>query len=774
MRYYNPTVTQAQSTYVPVELPWDAIAKAGATKQDTHNKEVVAVDELQKALNIQGGYRTQQRAKELADRYRPEFEKVTEELQTTGGVSGGAGKVSKLINTLKSDTEYQDIMADQAMKASGEPDKITTSQGFNTFAQNFLDSKTGQYKQTKAGERFDGRWYNAVTPGDPQKEFKPYYDQLHDVISQKYGDNIQEQANSDGSITLIQNGTKTVGVISKGELRTIANNLLKQDPNFRTKQSFVYSEAKHNQDYGQDWVDQDGNVQKGSQWSDNDNAELFVDNYLNNKKEEQEIQRIVGTRKGTSVNGNGDDDGGGNYNVLKSVFENLYRPKPSKGADGRPTTTTGTTTVGDKTMAALVGGNIDDKGKTTVNLTGRVIYLTTSDQMAAEGNKIISNRKAIVLNDEYNQVKEGIIKNITPDQRRIFLNTKYPGLLQKGSINPSTEGSGWLVEYPENKGDWSESSLSSTDLADRPGTKIYHIVNGKKVYAKETYTEAVENANNQIAKNDKSTNAIRLKALSQGIDLDSEETKKYIEQEASKSNTEEGKVITGFNQALQAGVLNGEFKFNSATDGDNVLTDREGNMFGRGYITMHPDQIKNMMPDNLILPGGGYETLLEKGIIKKSWSEDGTLMYQVPVTLKSDDNTDNMTMNSQINMWGNDANTEKVITAYKTENANLLNAKRGEAQAANIEKALNTKQYKAEDLITDLESVNDETGKVQAAVAQAKLITNEKKRNEELADIWLYVSNQAAWIEKNKPAATSPPAGKQQGQWAQTPATPLQ
>lgn len=767
MRYYNPTVTQAQSTYVPVELPWDAIAKAGAQKQDTYNKEVVAVDDLQKALNIQGGYRTQQRAKELADKYRPEFEKVTEELQTTGGVSGGAGKVSKLINTLKADTEYQDIMADQAMKASGKPDEITTTQGFNTFAQNFIDKKTGQYKQTKAGERFDGRWYNAVTPGDPQKDFKLYYDQLHDVISQKYGDNIQEQANSDGSITLIQNGTKTVGVISKGELRTIANNLLKNDPNFRPKQPFVYAEAIHNQDYGQDWVDQDGNVQKGSQWSDNDNAELFVDNYLNNKKEEQQIQRMVGTKKGTSGINTGADDGGGNYNVLKSVVENLYRPKPSKGADGRPTTTTGTTTVGDKTMAGLIGGNIDEKGSTTVNLTGREVYLTTPQQVVSEGKEVITNRKAIILNGEYNQVKEEEKAKIVPLQRRMAMNTKYPGLettAPDGTRILNTKGTGWLVEYDET-GDW-----DSTNIEEKP-IKIYHMVNGKKVYAKETYSEAFKNNEDNIINSSKTIKNLKLKALSQGIDLDSKETKKYIEQEASKSNTEEGKVITDFNQALQAGVLNGEFKFNSATDGDNVISDKEGNMFGRGYIAMFPDQIKNMLPDNLILPGGGYETLLEKGIIKESYSADGTLMYQVPVTLKSDDNTDNMTMNTQINTWGNDANTEKVINAYKTENANLLNAKRGQAQAANIEKALNTKQYKAEDLITDLESINDETGKLQTAVAQAKLMTNEKERNEVLADIWLYVNNPAALIEKNKPPMQN--VGKSQGGWSQTPATPL-
>ncbi len=96
-RYQNSQLVRPISQYAPAPLKY--IDEAGQALQEGSDKGMLAVDALQQALNIKGGYKTQQRAKDLVNEYKPQLDQVAAELSSTGNISGGIGKVSKLINT---------------------------------------------------------------------------------------------------------------------------------------------------------------------------------------------------------------------------------------------------------------------------------------------------------------------------------------------------------------------------------------------------------------------------------------------------------------------------------------------------------------------------------------------------------------------------------------------------------------------------------------------------------------------------------------------------
>lgn len=721
------------SSYVP--LPLERIAAVGAMKQDLYDKAMA--EYLDASKEIIGGNVTKDQAKFLNDRKDKDLSAMVDEAAKTDNYNQLKYQVKSYAEKLKSDPLYQGIEEDK--KLSDAANKTILEQGSHVYVQDYWDPTANKYNQLDVSTPFTAGVYKTIKPGDPQKEFKPYYDQLHDIIKQTYGNDIQEQVNSDGSINLVQNGTKVVRSISRDELKTLARGLSKIDPNFNALDSFTYAEALNNK------------TNPNKKWSAEDNLDIFVNNYLNNKYEESDLQKVIRTIKADDDGSGGGGSGKGKTlvdqdNIYGDILDSIYTSKPKKDETGKTVETTGTTSVNDKQMASIVGGDIIDNNNIT-NLTGRKIYLTTPEQVVAEGKDIIDNKKAVYLYEELANMKKNIIN---------------------GKLNP-------FIERLKNP----QSPEAATGYIDPKTNDRYYLDAANNIHVqKNSEGPSKIFSTEEFITSQPEYQQVKLKALSQGIDLDSPEIQKSI-----LRNTHGNVQVAAFNKALEAGVLNGNHVLHAAKDGDNIITDAEGNMYGRNYVELTENELDNILPDPWG-PGAGWKDLRDmkdsKGnplILKPAYrvNKDGstTLVYQVPVTIQSSENTNDITRNSQLSIYGTDNTTQETINKLQQVNANKQNYYKGAAQANNISKALNSGAIKSTELISNLKNLNDPTGIIKQALDEVDKIKDVKSKNEQLADIWLLANNFDAWTSKHK-SETPTNVGKQEEGWTKTAAKPLQ
>lgn len=104
MRYYNPTVTQAQSTYVPVELPWDAIAKAGAQKQEMQDKLTAELAGITPDVATLSG------DKEDYLKKKAEIDAKVQSIYDIGDLASNKGQVIKAINDVRKEYSPQGLL----------------------------------------------------------------------------------------------------------------------------------------------------------------------------------------------------------------------------------------------------------------------------------------------------------------------------------------------------------------------------------------------------------------------------------------------------------------------------------------------------------------------------------------------------------------------------------------------------------------------------------------------------------------------------------------
>ena len=731
--HYDP-ISQA---YNPTTLKY--MDEAGASLQKSSDDQLAGLSELQKTLNIVGGRKSTSLAKEFVNQYEPEIQKIYDDIAANGNTKGGLAKIAQIKNKITSSPIYNYIKEDEAYvpyadKLGLNPETRDQSQSIND-----LYNPNGSWKQVtmdQAKNGFDANIYGEVRNKNFQEDHQDIYAKIKEQ-STKIGGPVsgltyKEIPDGMGGMVLagfdVSNQVVRTG-ISREDVAALANNITKDKTNWNTHESVRFRDlqSKKNNGVGYDQSD-------------------YINDLVNNfpgyygKDSDLTTEKQVSAKsKMSSSSGSGNTNSPYNMdNIYGDILDNIYTDKVKKGENGKPVLTTGTTSVNEKQMSALVGGEIKN-GDMITSLTGRRVYLTTPEQVVKEGKSIIDNRKAVEFQAELNLMQNNIINR---------LNNPESPELATGYIDPKNGLSYSRVGLGKN------SYISEKDLS-IPGGKGLRKLTEK-----------------QFAETQNEYKSIKLKAIAQGIDLDDPKTI-----EAIKDSTKEDEVITTFNQALAEGALNGEFKLIPAKDGDNVITDKEGNMYGRNYVEMSKDQISNISPDNFWTTGGGYETLLEKGIIKKSWTKnvDGssTLMYQVPVTIQSDDNTDNITRNSQLSIYKDDDKTQASINTLQQVNANKQNYYKGLTQSKNIESALNNKKYSSSDLVKDLSEVEDSSGLIKTVLDRINDLKDDKSKNKELSDLWLMTNNHPAWIEKHKEDEDTADVGKSQGDWVQTPANPL-
>lgn len=679
------------SSYVP--LPLERIAAVGAMKQDLYDKAMA--EYLDASKEIIGGNVTKDQAKFLNDRKDKDLSAMVDEAAKTDNYNQLKYQVKSYAEKLKSDPLYQGIEEDK--KLSDAANKTILEQGSHVYVQDYWDPTANKYNQLDVSTPFTAGVYKTIKPGDPQKEFKPYYDQLHDIIKQTYGNDIQEQVNSDGSISLIQNGTKVVRSISRDELKTLARGLSKIDPNFNALDSFTYAEALNNK------------TNPNKKWSSEDNLDIFVDNYLGNKYEESELQKVIGTRKAA-----GDGLGKGNESAntdghvrLIQHLDNMHNSPDSSSVSNTAD------------MAAWNNGRDNKDGTVSINTTNTPIYLqigkTSNDAVGAEDQ--IKLNKAIDLKGRLNQVvdKNTKIIDTLPDN---LSDASYKEYRQYNSSNPNDfktyyKRKGYAVVIEEDNLTGKKKELSYETFHETP-------------YFKEHI--AAINAHDEDYKK------INSAANKENIDLNDPSLTTRIDK-VSKND-----IIRDFTIGIKN--LSGEVKI-VPSSGKNTFEDSEGDVITKNDAVFTKSQLAQVFGQDSWFWDSGYKKLETAGLIKATGKLDdkGDMIYSVPIYTKVNQDVGTMTEAMQrYNYSGEDGNLPEYL--FKNLNQDITKANttaaryKTEKQISSFNKAFNAAPDKFKlnwnlslnDATSDIKNVMEARGDSKESIDNFLSVINTRKK----------------------------------------------
>jgi len=577
------------SSYVP--LPLKEIELGYKEQQKKYDDAMAAVAD---APVITGGNSTKTVAQGLENEKNNFLKSVVDEAVETKDYGQVKNKIKAYKNQLEANPYYQGILTDKTLSAGA--DAIITADKDRQVAQDYFDYDKGESNQV-TDKPFTADHHAAIAPPDTPKIFKPYYDQIQDVIEQQINPDgsLEKQFNPDGSISYIQNGTKIVRNVTRDELRKIAQPLM-NDASFRALDPFGYNKLRHKQIFGKDILDENGNViEKGSQWDDNnDPLDIFVDNYLKTKREETETQKLLYTTKVPKDDSTGGGGGG--------------RTKKEAGPVDNPTLNivreaheTGGAMVNGDQAAAIIGGTSDKSGHVTVNATGRDFYLNVGNAgntpEQAEENALIG--RTIPLKAKEIQIKKenAELLKVLPESQaeaRNNLDAKY------------ITGSG--PNYSEKI--YSKRPGRNSGLMQMEAQYVeYDSRTGKERVMDEKEFEKTEYYKNKFASiNEKDPRYIQLKkdAAKADVDLDDKDINAKIDKIGDAES------ISLMNSMLNN--IKGEITFMPAA-GKNFTGDDIGNSLLSGDVFASTEQMRTISPDNDILPGGGFEELEKQGLI---------------------------------------------------------------------------------------------------------------------------------------------------------------
>lgn len=731
-RFFNRDFGNYIDQFVP--LPLQEIAQAGANKQNVYDKGMESA--LEESKPIVGGNVTKDQASELNKKIHNDISSMVQDAQKSDNYNQLQYKIKDYANNLRSNPIYQGIELDKQL--SPIADKQTLDQGFSDNVQNFYDPKTKSYKQLDVNTPFSAGVYSSVTPGDPQKEFKPYYDQLQDVIKQTYGDNIEQQVNQDGSITLIQDGVKTVGSISKDELRNIANNLQDTDPNFKTLQSFNYAKAKNEQQFG--------GPEHGNVWDKNDNSELFVNNYLKNKHDETQIQKIVGNIKapkgGSGRSGSGEGSSSGELpNDIMKMHENLDRSHD------------GTTSIDNFTAGAVLGGTYSKAdGYTTIHVNSDTpTFLSIPSKISGVSNPKdgVEISKAIPYQQKINQIRNG-----------------FKDVLQEATSN----GSPWIDPKTGNDYFMDTNGIIHENTLQKAGDNSHYQNNKLSL--------------DQFIQKQDIYNQVNKDALNNGVNLNDPKYRQALK----TKNPDDLKALNEV--ALNISNLQGDYNFVTDPNSKNAFTGSDGNEYISGYIIADEDELSNILPQDFIDGWGtsGYKKAITLGVIDKlpMKSKDGVVRYKVPMIRKSESNIDDMVSNQMLSKYGDSKTVLDQIKGKQDEARSYKQDRVDRIDTNNFiglykNDGVNTQNKVRENIKSIFKDNIDIQNKFDDQYTQI-ITSNESSENKAKA---LYLLNLNAQAATGDPDAMDKynrlyskftggnDVGKSQEEWTKTPSNPL-
>ena len=299
-RFSTTGTSEYTSQHVP--LPFDTISKMGEQVKLEHDTADAAAAIAK--TDIQGGLATQEHAKALNAKKNALLAEAQDRAEKTGNYGRLTQDVKQIASTVQNDPLYQGIQRDIAMTKLVNEQRMDPNHPY--VVQNYADEK-GNVKQLSPDQAFDESYYNVVTPGNTNKEYKPLFDQVKPIVSKIYEQPVTktwiDEMGKEHTQTL-QEGVEAEG-LRRDRVKEMLKNYIKLDPSALNQQSRFYSNALSKK-------------QKGVGLTEDEHLDEITNAFLGEYNTEKEIQKLGADKvtsplkdaSGRTKSGvTGDDDG---------------------------------------------------------------------------------------------------------------------------------------------------------------------------------------------------------------------------------------------------------------------------------------------------------------------------------------------------------------------------------------------------------------------------------------------------------------------------------
>ena len=619
----NPYTKPAPAEFLPYDKEF--LLRAGELSQKRADETEASFDEADRlASTIQGGYRTQDRAQAYRDKLRANLNTIADKLSTSD-ITGGKFALKKLVSSTLADPEFNSIMEDQKQKEIVS--KQMQEQQFPNSVQDFYNSESG-FTQTSQGERFNPNWYQQVNPGDSQKEFKPYYDQIKANVFKHFDPATMEMYTDDQGNArsyLVQNGQE-VEKISQQDVYNYGLQLAKTDPNFSALQSINYDKAKYNQN-----VKKSG-VENLPEYGAENQAELFKSNFLGAYHRERDAQPKILNTTSSKSNGSGKSNTPLDTGIPNEISDAIV----TLGDNGKAHVRT-------PTLVAFAGGSYDPKTKeSTIHIddASRPVYLNLPLNVtgAKDNNDNIDFQKIIPFKAAFEQAKNKLYNDFYETQQNTMKSQvdsegNHYTILPDGKVGMTT-----AQEYPQrtNGGGYT------------------------KVLSKDEFSTMF------LSQTDEGKNIIQKANDIAGIDI----TDPTLNEKLKKFNSNKDADV--YSQiALATNSITGDFSFSTDETGDNMYISSQGTPVVKGYTYLDQEDIEHYIPD--------YKKALDLGLIQKGKNRKDPVSgkyaetYKIPIIREIDSDVEQSTYNYMENAYSSRKDIDELKQSYGTQSLNSLN-----------------------------------------------------------------------------------------------------
>lgn len=735
------------STYIP--LPVEFMAKALEAKQGQYDNALAQADAAEEAFKINAIDQHQKFKKQKQDEYNSKLTEISDYIVKTGDTSR-AREIKSLANRWKNDADVNEM---QMSKTQWDLDqaailKATNDRVYNERNNPFIGFTGANSDGTMQGYRAKGV--------RPTKDYTAGADLAID--------NIKANLDSTGEYV---------------DQTKVLNTAMQVAP------TFLMSENN------QDFIDEAFGRQMPaySQLTPELQAQLvpLAANYLAKRAAPQIFQKDIAVKdsSGSSSNNGDSTSKTGGYNVLLNTLQ-------AADANG------GKTLVQNiDTFSSMFNGQtveVEDpktKAKTRavqVDLTGRDIVIAPKEFSSKNAQDFTENMNVLKNHNNYKaevepvdkKLKELKLKRSNLDENIFFKNEDFK-VTDNGNtrqeVNPESLAYNYTESFREEFGIPKEVPLylngktgavfvgnkttkgvrgpSSFDLLPKAVQDKYIKRMGEAPEAgdedfsiQSTLVAGDENVKRRLLESAKSKTetalTIKQKALKQkyrdlGYDVDNKKTASKI----SEIQSSDMQKYADLNQIVTS--LDGEYIIKPSMDKDNVIVDKNGNIYGNGRVVV----------TGSILEEKGVDYKKYKDIIKPVSGEgvsvgwDNDAEYSLPISIQSKGSAGEKVSSVQVGTFGNDAGTENNLESMSQDVDNYISNSKlktsGKATLDIVDETL-SKPNGYQNIMQEVSGyVNSlEEGPKQAyikLVAEINAVADLKARNKEVRQLYLMLKN---------------------------------
>ncbi len=373
-------------------LDWNFMAKAKELQDNRQGKLIDLLGDAGSKLPLEGGYATQEVAKEynknidsVLESFRDRIVKGENPMKVYADLRSAASRI-------QTDPVYQGVVADRAKK--DEIDKRLKSDPLYKGVQRYFDPNTQSFQQTTIEDLASGKfnpesWYKHIMPGNSFSEYEPIYKSIIADVTRKYDPATTEQYYDEFGNFVVkstQNGSELETITPEKVFEIGKKMAFQENSGFMNLPNNQYIQAKLNQDA--DFITENNISPELTA------AELFRDNYPSYYAKQRETQPIIrqSTIKDPTKNADGSKKDGSDLspNPITNAFDTA--------------STQGVATVSDiNAISAIMGGSTPtNEGTFKVSLSGSPTILkfgnsdNPEEQRDAEKVKVYTEYKNLV------------------------------------------------------------------------------------------------------------------------------------------------------------------------------------------------------------------------------------------------------------------------------------------------------------------------------------------------------------------------------------------